>query len=240
MYALTIKVNGGRMQNKNVSNFFSIYYDYVIFFSLSFLILMSQSSQAISLYTSFQLSMSHTVSDTVFFSLPNQSYEHSWEFELAHQKSNCLKSFIQYPRYELKDCKTIDLGERKNNSLRFLICVLLQIWFFQTGSSKRILPSCNFKSDRPGFQCLTTEKERETVIFGWHLVSWRNKQRENRVHGEVLRATAKIDQIKTYQQMRSFSLSPYLSISFFLCVTFMLLSVKQFFKYSLCICKIAK
>lgn len=97
-----------------------------------------------------------------------------------------------------------------------MICVALKIWFLQTGSSKRILHSCNFKSDWPGFQCLTTEKERETVKFGWHLVSWRNKQRENKVHGEVLRATAKIDQVKDLpadQKFLSFSISLNLFLS---------------------------
>lgn len=64
----------------------------------------------------FQLSISLAVSDTVFFSLLNQSYEHSGEIELAHLKSNCPKSFEQYARYELGDCRSIDLRERKNKN----------------------------------------------------------------------------------------------------------------------------
>lgn len=93
--------------------------------------------------TSFQLSISLAVSDTVFFSLLNQSYEHSWEIELAHLKSNCPKSFVQYARYELGDCRRFDLREREKKtsqirpslswesvigvtSLRFFICVSLE------------------------------------------------------------------------------------------------------------------
>lgn len=43
-----------------------------------------------------------------------KSYEHSEKIELAHLKSNCPKSFAQYTRYELGDCRSIDLRERKN------------------------------------------------------------------------------------------------------------------------------
>merc|ERR1712098_90197 len=43
-----------------------------------------------------------------------KSYEHSGEIELAHLKSNCPKSFVQCTKYELVDCRSIDLRERKN------------------------------------------------------------------------------------------------------------------------------
>merc|ERR1719357_2367342 len=48
-----------------------------------------------------------------------KSYEHSGEIELAHLKSNCPKSFVQYTRYELGDCRSIDLRERERTKKQF-------------------------------------------------------------------------------------------------------------------------
>lgn len=45
-----------------------------------------------------------------------KSYEHSGEIELAHLKSNCPKSFAQCTRYELGDCRSIDLREREKKN----------------------------------------------------------------------------------------------------------------------------
>lgn len=74
----------------------------------------------------------------------------------------------------------------------------------------------------------------------------RNRQSEYKARGEVqeghyLHSCQSLD----YQQMSSFSLSPYLSISFFLCGAFLPLTVKEvyyaqnLFKSGVCICKIA-
>lgn len=72
-----------------------------------------------------------------------KSYELSGEIELAHLKSNCLKSFVQYTRYELEDCRSFDLREKKNKKLfhrsQAWLGVQSEIFWFVFGLKERFL-----------------------------------------------------------------------------------------------------
>lgn len=112
-----------------------------------------------------------------------------------------------------------------------------------------MVPLIYFGSDWPAFVYfakLQRKKERQRDR-GWFRVVWHWDIGKIKRRGRCWRAITYIHSFKMLEckQMQSFSLSPNLFVSFFLCGAFMTLSVREkcnaqnlCFKSSVCICKI--